>query len=97
VIADKPGKERCLNRSYDEYRENMGIFSVKHKISRTNEKSTFHIHAEFELLLNLSEDICCRVGNSAYHLKKNTLLIFNNMDLHHISIMKPGGVSNRDV
>jgi AraC-like DNA-binding protein len=75
----------------------MGLFSVKHKISRTNEKTTFHIHEEFELLLNLSEGICCRVGDGIHHLKKNTVLIFNNMDLHHISIIKPGGVNNRYV
>jgi AraC-like DNA-binding protein len=75
----------------------MGLFSVKHKISRTNEKKTFHIHDAFELLLNLSEGICCRVGDGVYPLKKNTLLIFNNMDLHHLSILKPGSVSNRYV
>lgn len=86
-----------MNRSYDEYKETLEPFSVRHKISKTNEKRNFHIHDQLELLLNLSDDICCRVGDGSYHLKKNTILIFNNMDLHHISIMKPGAVNNRYV
>ncbi|MDR0585112.1 MAG: hypothetical protein LBG57_12335 [Treponema sp.] len=65
-----------MNRSYDEYRETLETFSVKHKISKTNEKHNFHIHDQFELLLNLSDDILCRIGEGIYHLEKNTLLIF---------------------
>jgi AraC-like DNA-binding protein len=83
---------------YREYRETFPapVFA-RHRISRTDEKQTFHIHYELELLLVLSDGIRCRVGGRVYYPVKNTLLIFNNMDLHHISLGKPGCVNNRYV
>jgi len=83
---------------YDEYREVFGeIFSVRHKITQTDEKYSFHVHDQFELMLVCSDDIRCLVNDSSYNLKKNTLLIFNNMDLHYISITRPGTISDRYV
>ncbi|MDR0450976.1 MAG: AraC family transcriptional regulator [Treponema sp.] len=85
----------------DQYREYRETFSAPvfagHRVSHTDEKRTFHIHYELELLLILSDGIRCRVGDKAYYPVKNTLLIFNNMDLHHISLIQPDCVSNRYV
>jgi AraC-like DNA-binding protein len=83
---------------YQEYRETFSTsICVKHRISHTGEKLTFHIHDELELLLILSEGIRCRVGDGVYYPAKDTLLIFNNMDLHHISPAQGGGINNRYV
>lgn len=78
------------------YEALQGAFSVRHKITTTPEKASFHIHDEFELLLVLSDGISCETGNAVYHLEKNTLLIFNNMDLHHL-FHQPGTVNDRYV
>ena len=83
---------------FEKYREKMyEPFSVRHKITKTNEKYDIHVHDQFELLLIRSDDIRCLVNDGTYILKKNTLLIFNNMDLHYISIDRPNGTSDRYV
>lgn len=85
----------------DQYREYRETFSApvfaEHRISRTDEKRTFHIHYELELLLVLADGIRCRVGDRVSYPVKNTLLIFNNMDLHHISLVQPDCVNDRYV
>ncbi len=79
------------------YHETLqGDFSVRHKVTATSEKASFHIHDEFELLLVLSDGIRCEIGDKIYPLEKNTLLLFNNMDLHHLA-QPPGTVSDRYV
>ncbi|MDR2160216.1 MAG: AraC family transcriptional regulator [Treponema sp.] len=85
-------------KSLDDYREEfLEPFSVKHKVTRTSEKYTPHIHDPFELMLILSDGICCLTGGGICPLEKNTLLIFNNMDLHLISMTNPGGINDRYV
>jgi AraC-like DNA-binding protein len=87
-----------LKYSHKEYREFLQpSFSVKHKITTVNDKYTFHIHDQFELTLNLSDDICCTVNDTTYDLKQNTLLIFNNIDLHHMFMKCHGGIYDRYV
>jgi AraC-like DNA-binding protein len=85
----------------EQYREYKEIFDtpifVKHRVSYTNEKATVHIHDELELLLVLSDGLRCQVGDGVHRLTKNTLLLFNNMDLHHISLAQPNGVNDRYV
>ncbi len=71
-------------------------FSIKHKITKIDEKHTFHIHDELELLLVMSEHIKCTVNDKSYFVKPCTLLIFNNMDLHYVSMTQPG-ISDRYV
>ncbi len=80
------------------YHETLqGDFSVRHKVTTTSEKASFHIHDEFELLLVRSEGIGCEIGDQTYLLEKNTLLLFNNMDLHHLTQLTPGAVNDRYV
>lgn len=69
-------------------------FSIVHKIVTSNEQHSFHIHEEFEMMLVLSDGVKCSVGDKVYLLAKNTLLLFNNMDLHMVTMVKPG-VSER--
>jgi AraC-like DNA-binding protein len=87
-----------MKYSHEEYRELLNpSFSVTHKIAAINDKFDFHIHDQFELLLNLSDDICCTIGDTTYDVKKNTLLIFNNLDLHHMFMKYHRGIYNRYV
>lgn len=65
-------------------------FSIFHKITSANEQHNFHIHDEFEIMLILSDGMMCAVGEQTYMLPKNSLLLFNNMDLHMINTVKPG-------
>jgi AraC-like DNA-binding protein len=92
------GKGGNALKSLDDYKEELPEpFSVKHKVTRTSEKYAPHIHDPFEIMLILSDGIRCLTGEGIYLLKKNTLLIFNNMDLHQISMTNPGGINNRYV
>lgn len=65
-------------------------FSIFYKITSANEQHNFHIHDEFEIMLILSDGMMCAVGEQTYMLPKNSLLLFNNMDLHMINTVKPG-------
>lgn len=58
-------------------------FSIEHKVTRVNELSRPHYHDDYELFLNLTSGLVTMVNNKYYHLNSGTLLIFNNMDLHH--------------
>jgi AraC-like DNA-binding protein len=70
---------------------------VKHKVSAVDWMRNSHIHDDFELMLVLSDDIRCMVGDSVYPAPKNTLLIFNNMDLHYMGLNRPAGIPERYV
>lgn len=65
-------------------------FSIRHKVTQTDEKHSFHIHDELELLFVLSDGLQCTVAGKTTILEKNTLLLFNDIDLHHIRMVKPG-------
>ncbi|WP_283610065.1 AraC family transcriptional regulator [Faecalispora anaeroviscerum] len=73
---------------YAQYKENFSNdFSIEHKVSTQSEKINFHIHDVFEILLNLSDNIQCMIQDKTYILRPNTLLLFNNMDLHLIRML----------
>lgn len=57
-------------------------FQLELKVSQWQENPTYHIHDEYELLLCLSDDMICRVNGKQYEVGRDTLLLFNNMDLH---------------
>lgn len=58
-------------------------FSIEHKITKMNELSRPHYHDDYELFLNLTPGLVTMVNDKYYHLNPGTLMIFNNMDLHH--------------
>lgn len=73
------------------YREQLNEkFSIRHKITSGDEKHTFHIHDQFELMFLRSDGMRCLIGNKTYLPPRNTLLLLNNMDLHYISKTTPG-------
>ena len=51
----------------------------------------------FEILLNLSDDIQCIIQDQTYILRPNTLLLFNNMDLHLLRMLPQAKLNDRYV
>ena len=49
-----------------------------------------HIHDVFEILLVLCDGMRCQINDSLIDVPKNSLLIFNNMDVHLLSSQLPG-------
>lgn len=72
-------------------------FSVAYKETQGAGIRTFHIHDQYELLLCLSDDMFCNIDKHSYSLQTNTLLLFNNMDLHYFGPKKPNGENKRYV
>ncbi|MCL2856955.1 MAG: AraC family transcriptional regulator [Oscillospiraceae bacterium] len=61
-------------------------FQIEHNVSTIDEKSTLHIHEMFEIVFVLSDGMRCTIGENTHILAKNTMLLFNNMDLHNLSL-----------
>lgn len=72
-------------------------FSLEFKTSRGQENPTQHIHDEYEMLLCLTDDMFCRVNGKQYEVGGNTLLLFNNMDLHQFGPSVCGADNQRYV
>ena len=70
---------------------------MRHKQTFSNEKSRFHIHDEFEVLLSLSSGMKLETADKTYILPHYSLLLFNSMDLHLLSLMSPDTENNRYV
>lgn len=45
----------------------------------------YHIHDQFEIMFVLKDNVKCHIDEQLYLLGRNTLLLFNNMDLHWVS------------
>lgn len=59
-------------------------FSVSYKDTPAAQPRAAHIHKDFELLYVLSDGLSCQINETVYPLRRKTLLLFNNMDLHRI-------------
>ena len=72
-----------------------GTFSLQYKDSPGTSNMGYHIHRHYELLLCLSDDMFLNLGEQhSYSISANTLLLFNNMDLHYYGT-KVAGAENR--
>ncbi len=70
----------------NDFRETLwGDFLIKHKVSQII-RHKYHIHEHFEIMLILSDNAVCRIGEKQYPLAPHTMLLFNNMDLHYITL-----------
>lgn len=72
-------------------------FSAEKKVSRGTANRLSHIHEQYELLLCLSDNMFCNIDKRRYRIDRNTLLLFNNMDLHHFGACDPEAENNRYV
>lgn len=70
------------------YQEKLSsIFSIQYKDETCPPNTLPHIHDAYELLLVLSPQVCCSINNKDYIVQQNSILIFNNTDLHQIKLM----------
>lgn len=63
-------------------------FEAAFKNSPGTANPTPHLHDQYEILLCLSDDMFCKVNDSQHTVGTNTLMLFNNMDLHHFGTVK---------
>ena len=72
-----------------------GTFSLQYKDTPGTSNRGYHIHRHYELLLCLSDNMFLNLGEQhSYTISANTLLLFNNMDLHYYGT-KVAGAENR--
>lgn len=58
--------------------------SIQKVCSNFAANTTFHLHNSFEIYLFLQGEVNYWVDQSLYQLKKGTLLIFNNQEIHRV-------------
>ena len=93
--AMEKGKMK-LSRQYYERLEN--VFSIGYKDTAGTSNARVHRHDQYELLLCLSDGMFLTVdGEGARKIRKNTLLIFNSVDLHQFGTKEPEGENKRYV
>lgn len=72
-----------MEKIYEQYKENIAQpFSLKYKESSLEAKNTYHIHDVLEVVLVRSEGMVLLTAEQEFSVEKNTLLLFNHMDLH---------------
>lgn len=69
------------NYFYEYLPEHINVEKVCSNIANN---TTFHLHNSFEVYLFLQGDVNYWVEQSVYHLKRGTLLIFNNQEIHRV-------------
>ncbi len=80
---------------YHEKLEN--VFSLEYKDTPGTSNQGFHIHDQYEILLCLSDQMFCRVDKDRYDIGPDTLMLFNNMDLHFFGTKQTGAENRRYV
>lgn len=84
-------------KSWQYYEQLEDVFSVEYKEASGTSNVAIHKHDQYELLLALSDGMFLQVEEDVYDIRKNTLLIFNNMDLHYFGTKEEGGENKRYV
>ena len=70
-------------------------FSIQYKDAPGTSNKGYHVHSHYELLLCLSDNMFLNLGEQDSHsVSANTLMLFNNMDLHYFGT-KIAGAENR--
>ena len=80
---------------YNEKLENA--FSIDYKETLGTSNPGFHKHEQYELLLCLSDRMFLKVDKNEYEVQKDTLMIFNSMDLHYFGTREPKAENKRYV
>lgn len=89
---------RAENRLGWQYYEKLeNVFSIEYKDTLGTSNLTFHKHDQYELLLCFSDGMFLKVDKNKYNVEKNTLMIFNNMDLHYFGTREIGAPNRRYV
>ena len=75
--------------------EITGTFQIAYKSAPGAANPGAHIHPQYELLLCLSDDMFCHLGDHRIDVCRDTLMLFNNMDLHFFGPDKKDGENLR--
>lgn len=74
---------------YERFKEEFPEdFLIRHKITNIPEKTDFHIHDVFEMIFLLSNGAICSIGDKKHAVSPNSIILFNNMDLHYLTFKK---------
>ena len=84
-----------LSRQYYERLEN--VFSIEYKDTAGTSNARVHRHDQYEILLCLSDGMFLTVDGEEHEIRKNTLLIFNSVDLHQCGTKEQEGENKRYV
>lgn len=90
----KNAPEFAANSFQKNYRHAV---SAEYKDSPGCANPDFHMHDQYELLLCLSENMFCAVGDRQTVVGPNTLLLFNSTDQHRFGPLVPNGENRRYV
>lgn len=66
------------------YDDIPGAVAVQKINTNYSANTNFHMHSSFEIYLFLQGNVNCWVDKSLYNLRRGTLLIFNNQEIHRI-------------
>lgn len=61
-------------------------FSVRYKTPDLPGMEKSHIHRELEIMMVLSDQVQCTIGEVQHTLRANTLILFNNFERHCINV-----------
>ena len=59
-------------------------FSFKYKVTYGPEQHEYHTHKQFDIIFMLTPNSVCHVSEKNWKVPKNSIILFNNMDLHKI-------------
>ena len=61
-------------------------FSFKYKVTYGPEQHEYHTHKQFDIIFMLTPNSVCHVSEKNWKVPKNSIILFNNMDLHKITL-----------
>lgn len=64
-------------------------FYFRHELSYDSNNLFPHQHLDYEVFLNLSDELLVYINGVTRIVKKGTILLFNNMDLHRTQKLSP--------
>ncbi|WP_139056130.1 hypothetical protein [Ruthenibacterium lactatiformans] len=59
-------------------------FHISHTVNSNGKEGKFHIHRVFEVLFVRTPNAVCEVAGKTLKTQKNSLLLFNDTDLHRV-------------
>ena len=71
--------------------------SVKHKVTGTTEKRTFHLHSDLEIIYAISNNLIFCTEEDRRPIPAGSLVLLNSMSLHQIDYVRDSGPCDRYV
>ena len=61
-------------------------YSFRHKVTYGPEEQEFHTDPHFSILFIMTPNVMCHVGDKSWKVPIHSILLFNNMDLHKLTL-----------